>query len=108
MSHDFDTQKDQTFANYAELSDANDLPDTADVDYFFLPAEDDADWRALADALSRDGYDCEFVEDDGAPYLVATLSDQAISAASIWMGEEVATRVALSHGFTPDGWGFEA
>ena len=108
MTHDFDAQKAETFATYHELSEGSQMPDTADVDYFFVPASDTADWRALADALSREGFDCEFVEDDGAPYLVATLGDQAVSAGSIWTGEEMATRIALSHEFTPDGWGFEA
>ena len=110
MSHDYAAQKAETFATYRELADGNDLPDAADVDYFFLPATEDADWRALADALSREGFDCEWIDDveeDEDPYLVATLTDQAISADSIWFGEEVATRIALEHGFAPDGWGFE-
>jgi hypothetical protein len=42
------------------------------------------------------------------PYFCATLTGQAMSAQSIWTGEEIATRAALHHGFVPDGWGFEA
>jgi hypothetical protein len=110
MSHDYAAQKAETYATYRDLSDKAQLPDEADVDYFFVPATEDADWRALADVLSRDGFDCEYFDDDEVdePYFCATLNDQAISAESIWSGEEIATRAALDHGFAPDGWGFEA
>ncbi|MBS0125909.1 ribonuclease E inhibitor RraB [Thetidibacter halocola] len=108
MPHDMATQKAETLAAYAEMAAEGPLPDTADIDYFLVPTSDEADWRPLADALSREGYDCQYVEDDGAPYLVATLTDQALSAESLWIGEEVATRLALEHGFAPDGWGLEA
>ena len=53
---------------------------------------------------------CDWVDDvdEGeAPYLVATLADQPVSAQSIWVAEETATRVALQHGFAPDGWALE-
>ena len=107
MPHDYATQKAETFATYASLDDKNTLPDEADVDYFFVPRDAAADWRPLADALSREGYDCEWIEDGEAPYLMATLPDQALSAEGIWLGEEVATRLAVAHGFSPDGWGFQ-
>ncbi|MFW2588646.1 ribonuclease E inhibitor RraB [Sagittula sp. SSi028] len=107
MSHDYDAQRAETRATYAELQAAHGLPEFADVDYFLVPAAK-SDWQPLAKALADEGYDCEWVEDDGeanGPYLVATLFEQIISADGIWLGEEVATRIALSHGFEPDGWG---
>lgn len=108
MSHDFKAQKAETTSTYAEMQAEHGLPDVADVDYFFVATGEDADWRALADVLTRSDYICEFVEDDGdQPYLVASLTDQAISADGIWVGEEVATRAALDHGFAPDGWGMQ-
>ena len=112
MAHDFAAQKAETTATYNELNGSGDLPSTADVDYFFVPTSQDADWRQLADTLSRADYICEYIEpEDGAegetPYFVATLTDQAISAEGIWIGEDVATRAALDQGFTPDGWGME-
>ncbi|MBE1284265.1 MAG: hypothetical protein GJ676_13215 [Rhodobacteraceae bacterium] len=110
MPHDFNAQRAETVAAYDTLQAEQGLPDLADVDYFFVARNDAADWRPLADQLSRDGYDCQYVEDDDeadGPYLVATLPDQIISAGGIWIGEEVATRAALEHGFTPDGWGLE-
>lgn len=117
MEHDFDAQKAETLSAFADIDTAQDVPDTADVDFFFVPRDDAADWRPLADRLTREGYDCEWVdgtagdeeaEPDEDPYLVATLPDQPLSAQSVWMAEEHATRIALDHGFAPDGWGFES
>ncbi len=111
MPHDFETQRAGTVAAFNDLQAEHGLPEAADVDYFFVPARDGADWRALAEALSREGYSCSWVSaadsEDGAPYLIATLPEQIISATGIWIGEEVATRAALSHGFAPGGWGLE-
>lgn len=118
MSHDFAAQQAETRAIFDDLADNNALPDTADVDYFFLPSDAQTDWRPLAEALTLEGYDVEWIDDSDSPedipegepaaYMVATLSDQPLSAGSIWVGEEQATRIALPHGFTPDGWGFDA
>ena len=108
MAHDFDAQRKDTFATFAELSSDHGLPDEADIDYFLVPGSDNADWRPLADALSNAGYACEWIEaaaPDEAAYLVATLAETAVTAMSIWIGEEVATKEGLAHGFTPDGWG---
>ncbi|MEQ5869552.1 ribonuclease E inhibitor RraB [Sagittula sp. NFXS13] len=105
--HDYTAQRAETRAEYAELRDGPGLPEFADVDYFLIP-DTKKDWAPLADALAKEGYDCEWVEDDeesDEPYLVATLYEQIISADGIWLGEEVATRIALEHGFQPDGWG---
>lgn len=111
MAHDYDAQKAQTFAVYADLEGGNSLPDMADIDYFFVRTAQDADWRALADILSRQGFACEYIEDDpdaDQPYLVASLTEQALSADGIWISEKLATQFAVEHGFAPDGWGFEA
>ena len=109
MTHDFVAQKAETVAFYNDLQAEHGLPEVADVDYFLIATSQDADWRPLADQLSRDGYECQFVDGDAeeSPYLVATLPDQIISAEAIWIGEEVATRAALMHQFAPDGWGME-
>lgn len=110
MAHDFDAQRTETQKAYREMREEGDLPEIADVDYFLVPEADGADWRPLAEALSVDGFACEWVEpasgEEGEePYLVATLPDQVISAEGIWIGEEIAARAALGHGFVPDGWG---
>ena len=67
-----------------------------------------ANWDAVEAALDAAGYDCEREVDEKTPYLVAILADQPISALTIWMGEEMATKIALEHGFSPDGWGLLA
>ncbi|MBY6066786.1 hypothetical protein KUW17_08545 [Leisingera aquaemixtae] len=111
MPHDFDAQRAGTVAAFNDLQAEHGLPEVADVDYFFVPARTGADWRPLAEELSREGYSCSWVSADeaegGSPYLAATLPDQIISATGIWIGEEVATRAALSRGFAPDGWELE-
>lgn len=107
MTHDYKAQKAETYAVFADLQAKVDMPDTADIDYMFV-AGPAADWDALEKALDEAGLDAERETDNAAPYLVAILCDQPISALTIWMGEEMATKIALQHGFTPDGWGFSA
>ena len=110
MPHDFETQRAETVAVFNKLQAEQGLPETADVDYFFIPAGDGANWEKLAEELSDQGFACRYYEAEGddPPYLVATLPEQLISATGIWIGEELATRAALSHGFAPDGWGLES
>ena len=106
------SQRAETYASFDDLARDGALPDSADIDYFLVPAQADADWRPLAQALTEEGYDVAWIDEpetsDDVPYLVATLPDQPLSASSIWAGEEHATRIAAAHGFAPDGWGFEA
>lgn len=110
MDHDFDAQRADTFATFAEMAAENDLPDLADLDFFFVAARPDADWRPLAQELEQADFLCDWVDDDEAgdtPYLIATLTEQPVSAQSLWIAEETATRIALPHGFAPEGWGME-
>ena len=104
MTHDYKAQKAETYATVADIQSQADLPENADIDYMFV-AGPSADWDAVEAALDAAGYDCEREAGDKTPYLVAVLADQPISALTIWMGEEMATKIALDHGFTPDGWG---
>ncbi|MFS4580570.1 hypothetical protein [Phaeobacter sp. C3_T13_0] len=108
MAHDFETQKAETFSAFSELQAANDLPAEADLDLFFNPSTEGAEWMPLAQALADLGFDTQWAEAEGdeRATLIATMPDQLLSASAIWMVEEVATRSALEHGFTPDGWGF--
>lgn len=112
IAHDFAAQRAETYASFADLDGAERLPEEADIDYIFLPGPG-ADWTAAIRALADEGYaaerhDPEPGDDDAAdgPWLTATLTDQPVSALSVWLGEETATRIALAHGFVPDGWGF--
>lgn len=110
MAHDLAAQRAETYRVFNDLASNHVLPDSADVDYHFQPAET-ADWEAVQSALTAEGYDCARYEADpeepeAGDWLTATLADQPLSALAIWLGEETATRLALAHGFTPDGWGF--
>ncbi|MFX0543758.1 ribonuclease E inhibitor RraB [Roseovarius sp. S4756] len=107
MTHDFAAQKAETYAVWAEITEAADLPDVADIDYAFVPGNG-AEWDAAELALSEAGFETARVKDEeGIPYLAACLPDQPATAMSVWLGEEAATRLVLPHGFQPDGWGFE-
>ncbi len=107
MSHDFSAQKAETYAVFADIQTQAEVPDFADVDYMFN-AGPQADWDAFEAALDAAGFDCERETGNGTAYLVAILADQPVSALTIWMGEEMATKIGLLHGFTPDGWGLMA
>ena len=105
--HDFAAQKSETYAVWAEIANAADLPDIADIDYAFVAGEA-PDWDAAEGALGDAGFETARVEDEaGLAYLAARLPDQPVTAMAIWLGEEAATRLVLPHGFVPDGWGFE-
>ena len=113
MPHDYTQQKADTYATFSDIRDSVDaLPDSADIDYAFVPGAH-ADWDAAQSDLTEQGYACTRVEPDpdfpdDSPYLEAVLPDQPLSAGAIWLGEEIATAIALRHGFAPDGWGFSA
>jgi hypothetical protein len=106
-THDFAAQRRDTFEVFAGMARENVLPDEADIDYQFVPS-DQADWDGFETALVSAEFGCTRI--DASPenhaYLQATLHDQPLSALTIWMGEEMATKLALAHGFLPDGWGF--
>lgn len=108
MAHDYGAQRAETYAVFAGIEAEADLPDMADIDYAFVPGEN-ADWDAAEAALADAGFDCARVPDeDGTPYLAAQLQGQPLTAMAIWLGEETATQLTLTHGFAPDGWGFSA
>ena len=112
MTHDYAAQKAETFRVFNELTAEHALPDVADLDIFLIPASAEADWVPLARVLEENEFLCDWVDDDedakeDGPYLLVTLPDQPISAQSIWIAEELATKLALEHGFEPDGWGLE-
>ena len=108
MAHDFAQQKAETFSAFADLDAKEALPDSADLDLFFVAMTEQAEWQSAAEALADLGLDCAWVdpEADQPGYLAATIGDHPISASAIWMIEELASRAALDKGFRPEGWGF--
>lgn len=109
-NHDFAAQRQETYAAFAELQAEDDLPEEAELEFAFT-AGLSANWDVFEAALLDEGHQVErYLTDDQdpdfAPYILASLPDHPISALAIWMSEEHITRIALAHGFTPDGWGF--
>ncbi|MCZ4352797.1 hypothetical protein O4H61_09765 [Roseovarius aestuarii] len=108
MTHNFKKQRAETYAVFADVQAQSELPDFADIDYAFVPLEG-ADWDGAEAALNAAEFECSREEDDdGAPYLGASLADQPVTALAIWLGEEAATQILLPFRFVPDGWGFMA
>ena len=79
-----------------------------DLDILFVPAEEgeDAGAPALVAALKAAGFAAEAFKEDGEALVEATAEGADFSLETIWFAEQKATRIALKHGYAPDGWGF--
>ena len=101
---DWELQQNQTAYTVAELikqnAGLNGTNITLDMEYG--PVEG-ADAATLEKALRTFGYDV-IVSTQGA--IQASISDIPLTFESIWTHEERTTKMALSRGFEPDGWGF--
>jgi hypothetical protein len=107
---DFDHQRAETAWTVADLIARTDLQggDTILLDLEFVPgAGDPAPQRdAFVRKLGMFGYQVE-AEDPARPGEVSVaVPDVALDADAIWLHEERTTKLALIHGFLPDGWGF--
>lgn len=71
------------------------------LDLEFKPTPE-ADRPAAARKLAMFGYEAE--DNDGL--LRVVVEGVELSGDSIWSHEERTSRIALIHGFEPDGWGF--
>ena len=101
---DWELQQNQTAYTVAELIKQNAGLNGANIalDMEYGPVEG-ADAAALEKALRTFGYDV-IVSTSGS--LQASISDIPFTFESIWTHEERTTKMALSRGFEPDGWGF--
>ena len=101
---DWELQQNQTAYTVAELIKQNSKIDGANIalDMEFEP-KDGADAATLEKALRTFGYGV-IVSTTGA--LQASISDIPFTFEFIWTHEERTTKMALSRGFAPDGWGF--
>lgn len=99
MRHNFDAQRRETFDTFRDMPKGEKLPDRAEVDFLFLPEEEDARYAALEKALTAKGF--KVTRDDDL--LVATLT-LSITPDAIWQAEKTATEIALGFDFYPDGW----
>jgi hypothetical protein len=101
MSHNFDGQRRETFNTFRDMPKGmKKLPERAEVDFLFYPEEHDANYPAFMKALSAKGFRCARDEE----LVVATIGPIPVTAEAIWTHERVATEVALSFDFYPDGW----
>lgn len=101
---DWELQQNQTAYTVAELIKQNPGLEGANIalDMEYEPT-DAADAAALEKALRTFGYDV-IVAAEGA--IQASISDIPFTFESIWTHEERTTKMALSRGYQPDGWGF--
>ncbi|MHA3977682.1 hypothetical protein ACW9UR_08375 [Halovulum sp. GXIMD14794] len=72
------------------------------LDLEFRPT-DDSDRDAAARKLGMFGYSVEDGDNGGLRVIV---EGAELSGDAIWMHEERTSRIALIHGYEPDGWGF--
>lgn len=101
MAHNYDAQRRETFETF-DSAPPGWVPEAAVVDYLFFVEELDANWDAFEKALRAKGFRTS--RDDDGETLIASFGPIAVTAASVWEHEEIATRVALAHDFYPDGW----
>ena len=101
MSHNYESQRKDTYATFAESKGVK-LPNEAVVDFLFFLEELDANWAALEKALRAEGFKTRRL-DDGVS-LIASYGPMPVTPEAIWQQERAATTIALKHGFYPDGW----
>lgn len=100
---DFDTQKAATFYSVAQFLAEEKVPEGAiiSLELFFIPAGEN-DREAFLKALKTFGYAGE-PDNDG---IIVRVDNVEFGAGNIWLHEERTTKLALSRGYEPDGWGF--
>lgn len=102
MSHDFESQRVETFDTFTELAGEVKLPKTAVVYFQFYAEDNEPDWAPAEKALKAKGFATERDEDEGL--LVASIGPIPITPDSIWTYERMATEAVLPQDFYPDGW----
>ena len=102
MSHNYETQRRDTYATFAQAGRGVKLPKTSVVDFIFFIEELDANWGALEKALQAEGFKTRRLGDGET--LIASFGPIAVTPEEIWQHERTATGIALRHDFYPDGW----
>ena len=101
MSHNFETQRRDTYASFKNTQGVK-LPKEAVVEFLFFIEELDANWHTLEKALQAAGFRTRRLEDKVS--LVASYGPMPVTPEAIWQQEREATSIALKHDFYPDGW----
>ncbi len=101
---DWELQQNQTAYTVAQLIGENGINEGANItlDLQFTPING-ADRDAFEKALNSFGYETSDNEEGG---MEASIADIPFTFDAIWTHEERTTKMALSRGFQPDGWGF--
>lgn len=108
---DYAHQQAETIWTVRDLIDRDVVSRAApiELELHFNPGPD-PDPEGLKRKLRAFGYAVEpSMEDDAEKgAMVVTVPDVPFDEDSIWQHEERTTKIALIHGFRPDGWGFFA
>lgn len=103
--HDFEKQKQETIWVWSDISNRNtDLPAKINLDIQFLKTSTNSNRENFKISLEGAGFSVAFYEEDETVEASVNMIDASVEA--IWLHEERATKLALVHGFKPDGWGF--
>jgi Regulator of ribonuclease activity B len=102
MSHNYETQRRETYATFKEAGKAVKLPKEAVIDYLFFIEELDASWTSLEKALQAEGFTTRRHKDGMT--IIASYGPIPVTPEDIWQHERTATTIALKHDFYPDGW----
>ena len=105
MPHDFEKQRQDTILVWSDIANRNpNLPEKINLDIHFLPNSDASDKKEFKVSLEEVGFLVKVYEDDET--VEASINSIEASVDEVWYYEERATKLALIHGFRPDGWGF--
>jgi hypothetical protein len=102
MSHNYETQRRETYATFKEAGKAVKLPKEAVIDYLFFIEELDASWTSLEKTLQTAGFMTRRHKDGMT--IIASFGPIPVTPEDIWQHERTATTIALKHDFYPDGW----
>lgn len=103
---DFEEQRADTEMTVAQLLEETELTSESVItlDMEFVPETEEADTEAFIKALETFGYLASATDPEGR--VDASILEIPFTAEAIWTHEERTTKIALSRGFVPDGWGF--
>ena len=103
MAHHYEAQRRETFDTFVQAAkDKIKLPAESVVEFLFLVEEVDANWAGAEKALKAKGF--KTTRDMENDLLIAAYGPMPITPEAIWAQEKLATEIALSFDFYPDGW----
>ena len=103
MTHNYEAQRRETFQTFEQAAkDKIKLPKESVVEFLFLVEEVDANWPGAEKALKAKGFHTK--RDSENDLLIASFGPIPITPEAIWAQERIATEIAISFDFYPDGW----